>query len=295
MDTTTLGPTDLTISRLGFGAMHLSLAGRPSEDAGLALVHRVLDLGVTFIDTADAYCINEEDKHHNERLLHKALTSYPGDTKEVVIGTKGGNLRPGPGQWVRNGKPKHLRQAIRKSFEILGGQEPIQLWQHHAPDPDVPVRQSLQAVKEAVDEGLVQHVGVSNYSLAEIKEARQVVDLVSVQNKYNPWYRKPEKSGVLEYCERENISLIAYSPLGGADRAKTLNEYEGIAELARQKNISPQRLVLAWLLHKSPAIVPIPGATRKASMKDSVQAVNVELSENEIQQINNVTAAVSQH
>jgi pyridoxine 4-dehydrogenase len=290
VETTTLGNTDLKISRLGFGAMNLSLKGRPSEEQGIALLHRVLELGVTFIDTADAYCINETEKHHNERLIASALDGYEGEMREIVIATKGGCMRPSAGEWTRNGRPDHIREAIRESSEALGGRT-IHLWQHHAPDPEVPIEETLEAAREMREEGLIEHVGVSNYTVDQLERVREIVDVVSVQNRYNPWHRRPE-SGMLSNCEKAGITFIPYSPLGGTGRAKSLDEYEGIADLAAVRGISPQRLVLAWLMSKSPVIVPIPGATRIASVEDSVRAVETELNAGEITEIDRATAAV---
>lgn len=290
MKKTTLDNTDVQISRLGFGAMNLSLQGRPSEQEGIALLHRVLELGYTFVDTADAYCINEGEKHHNERLIASALDGYAGDIREIVIATKGGCMRPEAGVWTRDGSSEHIRETIRESYEALGGR-PIHLWQHHAPDPEVPIEESLEAAREMQNEGLIDHIGVSNYTVDQLERAREIVDVVSVQNRYNPWHRRPE-SGMLSYCEEAGITFIPYSPLGGTSRAKSLSEYGGIADLADTRGVSPQRLVLAWLLAKSPVIVPIPGATRMESMEDSAQALELELNAGEITEIDRATAAV---
>lgn len=283
MDTTELGTTGLHVSVIGLGAMHFSLAGRPPEDESIAVIHRALDLGVTFIDTADAYCVDETEKHHNERLVRRALASYEGDTSNVVVATKGGLMRPG-GAWVTDGHPDHLRKTIRDSVEALGG-APIMLWQHHAPDPKVPVEVSLSVVKSAVDEGLIRFVGVSNYSVELIERARRVVDVVSVQNQYSPWHRAPEKDGVLAYCEREGLTFLPWSPFGGKNRAKKLDEIPVLAALARERGISPQRLVLAWLRAKSPRILPIPGTTKIAHLEDCLAAAGVTLTPEEVRRI----------
>ncbi len=283
MQTRTLGPTDVEVSEIGFGAMHLSLAGRPPEAEALAVLHRVLDLGVTFIDTADSYCRDESDKHHGERLVRKALDAYGGDAARVVVATKGGLMRP-EGRWVRNGDPEHIRRTIRESVEALGG-PPIQLWQHHGPDPEVPVEASLEPVREAVDEGLIEHVGVSNYSVAQIERAREVVEVVSVQNQYSPWHRRPERDGVLDYCEAHDLAFLPWGPLGGRRRAKDLDAFEGLVALAGEKGISPQRLVLAWLMARSPAVLPIPGASRVETAEDSLAAVAVTLTGDEVRRI----------
>lgn len=290
MKATPLGSTGETVSAIGFGAMHLSLEGRPDEDAAIRVVHQALDLGVTLLDTADAYCIDERDKHHNERLLARALTAYEGDTSAVRIATKGGMTRP-DGAWKRDGDPEHLAVAIRASHAALGGEAPIFLWQHHAPDAEVPVKESLQAVQEAVDEGLIRYVGVSNYSVAQLEEARAVVDLVSVQNQYSPWHRRPEEDGVLAYCERESLTFLAYSPLGGKSRAKRLEAYEDIVALAKARDVSPQRLVLAWLMAKSPCVLPIPGASRPETIADSARAAELTLTDEEVRRIDADAAA----
>ncbi len=283
-----LGATGIEVSAIGFGAMHLSLEGRPPEDNGIAIVHRALDLGVSLIDTADAYCRDDDDMHHNERLIRRALESYRGDTKGVLVATKGGCTRPG-GAWHTRGDPKYLGRTIRESHAALGGDGPIRLWQHHATDPRVRLEDSLMAARKAVAEGLIDHVGVSNYSVEQIERARQVVDVVSVQNQYSPWYRQPETDGVLEYCESEGLTFLPWSPLGGSHRAKRLDEYDDLAALAREKGVSPQRLVLAWLRAKSSQVLPIPGATRLDSLKDSVAAAELEISADEVRRIDRAT------
>ncbi len=290
MRTTKLGPTGVEVSAVGFGAMHLSLEGRPLESESLAIVHRALDLGVTLIDTADAYCRDEGDKHHNERLLCQALDSWSGDASGVVVATKGGCIRPA-GAWQTRSDTRYLRRTIRKSHKALGGERPIELWQHHAPDPRVRLEDSLTVVRQAVEEGRIRHVGVSNYSLEQIERARAVVAVVSVQNQYSPWHRQPETDGVLEYCEREGLAFLPWSPLGGSHRAKRLAEYGDLAALSQEKGVSPQRLVLAWLRAKSPCVLPIPGASRVESLEDSLASADLELSAEEVGRIDRATAS----
>jgi pyridoxine 4-dehydrogenase len=282
METRMLGPTTVAVSVLGFGAMHLSLTGRPPQEEAISVIHHVLDRGVTFIDTADSYCRDESDKHHGERLVRAALDAYDGDVSGVVVATKGGLMRP-DGRWTRNGKPDHIRQTIRESVDALGGA--IDLWQHHAPDSDVPVGASLQPVRDAVDEGLIRHVGVSNYSVEQIERAQEVVDIVSVQNQYSPWHRRPEQDGVLAYCEAHDLVFLPWSPLGGRDRATSLDAFAGLQALADAKGMSPQRLILAWLMAKSPAVLPIPGASRIATAEDSIAAAEVTLTDDEVQRV----------
>lgn len=278
-----LGKTGISVSAIGLGGMPMSLDGRPSEEESIRVIHRALDLGVTLIDTADSYCIDESDKHHNERLIAKALSSYS-ETARVIVATKGGLMRP-QGRWEVNGDPKHLEKTIRESYAALGGSSPIPLWQLHAVDDHFPIEDSLKPVRDAVDEGLIRFVGLSNVDVDEVRRARQIVEIVSVQNRYNPWDRSPEKDGVLEYCEKEALTFFPWSPLGGSHRVKRLHEFPKIAALAKEKGITPQRLVLAWLLAKSPCLVPIPGASRLSSLEDSVPAADVPLSPAEVEKM----------
>jgi pyridoxine 4-dehydrogenase len=288
METTQIQKTGISVSAIGLGAMPMSIYDRPPESQSIAVIHRAMELGVTFIDTADSYCKDESDKHHNERLIHKALQSYSGDTSNVIIATKGGLMRPNQ-TWARNGNPQHLRETIRVSFEALGGDKPIDIWQYHSPDPQYTIEESLQAVKEAVDAGLIKFVGVSNFSVEEIKRARDVVDIVSVQNQYSPWQRQPEKDGVLQYCEDEGLTFLPWSPFGGMRRHSNLEDIPAIAQLAQEKGVSVYCIVLAWLRAKSPCILPIPGASKVSSIEDTVNAVNVKLSEAEVQRIDQET------
>ena len=279
-----LGNTNFNISAIGLGGMPISLNSRPTESQAIAVIHRALDLGVTLIDTADSYCKDESEKHHNEELIAKALQEYTGDIRAVTVATKGGLMRP-QGEWTRNGNPHHFRKTIRESFEALGGQKPIDLWQYHAPDPSYTIEAALAPAKEAVEAGMVRFVGVSNFSVEQIKRARDTVEIASVQNQYNPWHREPESDGVLEYCETEKLTFFPWSPLGGSRRATSLQDMPAIAKLATEKNVSVYCIVLAWLMAKSPCIVPIPGATKVSSIEDSVKAIDVKLTDEEIQQI----------
>lgn len=284
METTRLGNTDVNISAIGLGGMPMSIRSRPPEDQSIQVIHRALDLGVTLIDTADSYCQDESDKHHNEKLIAKALKQYQGDVSSVIVATKGGLMRPN-GDWTRNGNPDHLRETIKISFESLGGEKPIDVWQYHSPDPNYTIEESLTPAKEAVENGLIRFVGVSNFSVEQIKRARDVVDIVSVQNQYNPWHRQPEKDGVLEYCENNGLTFLPWSPLGGSSRVSKLEDIPAIAKLAKEKGTSVYAVVLAWLRSKSPCIVPIPGASKTSSVEGSVRSLDVKLSPDEVKQI----------
>ncbi len=290
MKTKQLSNTDVYVSIIGLGGMPMSLSNRPPESESINVIQRALELGVTFIDTADSYCKDETDKHHNERLIHKALQTYNGDTSKVIVATKGGLMRPN-GNWTRNGNPNHLRETIRVSFDALGGNKPIDLWQYHAPDPEYSIEESLTPAKEAVAAGIIRFVGVSNFSVEQIKRARDVVDIVSVQNQYNPWQRQPEFDGVLEYCETENLTFLPWSPFGGSRRHENLEDIPAIAQLAKTKGVSVYNIVLAWLRGKSPCILPIPGASKISSIEDTVRGVDLELSDQEVQIIDRETAS----
>ncbi|MBI4239085.1 MAG: aldo/keto reductase [Deltaproteobacteria bacterium] len=279
MSTATLGKTGISISSLGFGAMWLSIDGRPPSEQATAVLQRAVQRGATFIDTADSYCIDEADKHHNERLIAAALSHSQGAAPRIVA-TKGGLIRP-EGRWEVNGDPRHLTAAIRHSFEALGGERPIALWQWHAPDPRYPIEESLLPVRQAVKEGLIQHVGLSNVSVEQIKEARDMLDIVSVQNRYSLWHRQPERDGVLAYCERVGLTFFAYSPLGGRLGAKALAGHGLAVELAQHYGVTPQRIALAWLHTKSRCIVPIPGTTRVEAADQLFTQLNLRLTPDE--------------
>ena len=282
-----LDGTGVKVSVLGFGAMPLSIQGRPGEAQGIDALHSLIDLGITLIDTADSYCLDENDKHHNERLIAKALATYKGDTSHIRVATKGGLMRPG-GAWVVNGDPRHLQKTILDSYTALGGSSPIFLWQHHAPDPAFPLTESLEAVRKAVDAGLIEHVGVSNYTLDQITEAKLVLPIVSVQNQYNLWRRDVETNGVLDYCTQQELAFFPWGPLGGMNRAGSLSEVKLLAQMAREKAVTPQALVLAWLRHKSPAIIPIPGARTGGHMKELVEAAGLPLTDEEAEAIDHL-------
>lgn len=281
------GKTGIQVSGLGLGAMPMSIQGRPEESQSIAVIHRALDLGITLIDTADAYCVDEKDKHHNERLIAKALSQYAGDKTGVIIATKGGLLRP-QGRWEVNGDPKHIAKTIRESFEALGGDRPIPLWQLHAVDDRFPIDITLKPVREAVDEGLIRFVGLSNVTVDEIRRARDIVGVISVQNEYNPWCRDPEKDGVLDYCEKNNIIFLPWSPLGGSSRVRQLSHFPSLNTLSQKKNASPAQLILAWMMAKASCILPIPGSSRLETLLDSAKAVDVTLEPDEFKMMNSL-------
>jgi pyridoxine 4-dehydrogenase len=259
---------DLTVNRLGFGAMRITGEGiwgwPPDRNNALKVLRHAVELGVNLIDTADAY-----GPEISELLIAEALHPYP---KGLVIATKGGLTRPGPGEWVPNGRPEHLKQAVGMSLKRLR-LERIDLYQLHTVDPKVPMEASLGALKEMQDAGKIRHVGLSNVSPEEIERARKVVPIVSVQNRYNIEDRKSEN--VLVYCEKESLGFMPWFPIGGGRGLKPENALE---RAARDHGVSVVQVALAWLLQRSPVMLPIPGTSSVAHLKENVAAAKLKLS-----------------
>ncbi len=281
MKTRTLGSSGLTVSAIGLGGMYLSIRERPSEDDGVRTIHAALDAGITLIDTADVYCMDHRDIGHNERLIARALREKP--SAHVVVATKGGLERPN-GAWTRNAKPAHLRAACEASLKALG-RDRIDVYQLHAPDPAVPLADSVGELARLQREGKIAHVALSNVEVGEIDEARAIVPIVSVQNRWNPLDRSPERDGVLAHCAKLGIAVLPYSPFGGASGARSLASVGHLALEARKRGMSPHRLVLAWLLAKGDVVIPIPGARRVESVVDSAKAADVALSAEDVRAI----------
>ncbi len=278
------------VSELGYGGMYLSVQGRPAETQALETLKAVLDGGVTLIDTADAYCLNDGDVGHNERLIAKALAAAGRSRDEVLVATKGGHTRLPNGGWDVNGRPDYLRKACDASLKALGV-EVIDLYQYHRPDPKVPYEEAIGAVAELQRAGKVRMVGVSNVSLAQLDTAQRLVEVVSVQNEFHHWHRGDEKNGVLQACTERGIAYLPYSPFGGGSRAKHLGEIAAIAEVARKHNATPYQVVLAWLLAKSPVIVPIPCTTRAERVRDNLGAASLQLSAEDIRAVDEAKPA----
>jgi aryl-alcohol dehydrogenase-like predicted oxidoreductase len=268
----------ITVSAIGLGGMPMSIEGRPDEDRSVRTIHAALDAGVTLIDTADAYHMLAGETGHNERLIAKALASYPGDTSDVLVATKGGHIRPGDGSWQVDGSPAHLRQAVEASLKALGVNV-IGLYQFHRPDPKVPYEESIGGLKDLLDAGKIRLAGISNATVEQIDIARQVLggaNLASVQNQFSPAFRSSEDE--LRYCAELGIAFLPWSPLGGIARADQLGSRHGAFQrVADAHGVSPQQVTLAWMLAKAPVVVPIPGASRPASITDSAQAADLAL------------------
>jgi pyridoxine 4-dehydrogenase len=257
---------DLSVNRLGFGAMRITGEGiwgwPPDRDNALKVVRRAIDLGVDLIDTADAY-----GPETSELLIAQALHPYP---KDLVIATKGGLTRPGPGQWVPNGRPEYLTRCVENSLKRLQ-LERIDLYQLHRIDPKVPMEESLGALKKMQEAGKIRHVGLSEVSPEEIDRARRVLPIVSVQNQYNIGNRKWEKT--LTYCEKEGLGFMPWSPIGGNGGLKD----NALEAAARDYHASVVQLALAWLLHRSLAMLPIPGTSSVAHLEENMAAEKLKL------------------
>ncbi len=260
---------DLTVNRMGFGSMRLTGQGiwgdPPDREQAKAALRRAVELDVTFIDTADCY-----GPEVSEVLIAETLYPYPAD---LVIATKGGLVRPGPGRWEADGRPEHLRQACEGSLKRLKLDQ-IPLYQLHRPDPVVPVADSVGALAELKAEGKIRHIGVSNMSEAQLHEAQQITPIVSIQNRYNATDRSSEE--IVDLCEQERLVFLPWAPIQEADGNRA------VSDAAARHGASPRQIVLAWLLARSPQILPIPGSGSADHVQDNVAAAHIQLSPDEI-------------
>lgn len=282
-----LGPNGPLVGAIGLGGMPMSIKPddkRVSQSDGIQVLMRAAERGVTLWDTADAYCQNNSETGHNERLFAAALQSLPSDLRDtVVVATKGGHVRP-DGKWVTDGRPEHLRAALDASLKALE-LDVIPLYQFHRPDPNVPFADSVGVLREALDAGKIQFAGLSNVSVEQIEIAQQIVPVTSVQNQYSPTHLAPINDGVLEKCRADGIAFLPWSPLGGMGGAKQIGEKGALEKLADEMNVSPQQLVLAWHLAQTDRVLPIPGASRVASVEDSAKAADIELTPKQVEML----------
>jgi len=278
--TVTLGG-QLTVNRLGYGAMRLTgegIWGPPKDRASaMAVLRRAVELGVNFIDTADSY-----GPHVNEELIAEALTPYP---KDLVIATKGGWNRPGPNQWTHDASPAHLREAVEGSLKRLR-LDRVDVYQLHVPDPVVPLDASIETLCNLRSEGKIGLVGLSNVTVEHIERARKIVPIVSVQNRYS--FADREWDNVVDYCERNGIAFIPWFPLGAGTVAGRLLE-----RIAKARKVKPIQVALAWLLKRSPVMLPIPGTSSIAHLEENVQAASLELTEEEYLELSGIAALAS--
>jgi len=269
-----LGNSGKQVMPIGLGAMPLSLGTRPDEATAMEVIRAFIEGGGNFIDTANVYCIDDNDIGHNEKLVHKALLKL-GKLDDVIVATKGGLTRPN-GRWNTNASPAWLRESCEKSLNDLN-MESIFLYQLHAPDPNIPVTESVGELARLREEGKIQHIGLSNVNTREIMAAMTVAPILSVQNRCNVLEKKSFKTGVTDLCEKEGIIFIPHSPVGGHYDHKKLTDSRPLKTIAHKHKLSVYQIVLAWLLHKGSHILPIPGASKVSSITDSLQAINIKL------------------
>jgi len=260
---------DLTVNRLGFGAMRVTGAGiwgPPADrDEAKAVLRRAVELGTNFIDTADSY-----GPHISEELIHEALHPYPDD---LVIATKGGLERTGPGQWPANGRPEHLLEACEGSLRRLDLDQ-IPLYQFHRPDPTVPLEDSIGALVTLKEQGKIRHIGLSNVTEDQLRRAQRLTAIVSIQNRYNVDDRRSES--LVDLCEQEQMVFLPWAPIQNLDRNRT------VQQLAQRYGVSPRQIVLAWLLARSLSILPIPGTGSVSHLEDNVAAAAISLTPAEV-------------
>jgi aryl-alcohol dehydrogenase-like predicted oxidoreductase len=265
--------------KIGFGGMPLSIQGRPDEEQGRRVLRAAVDTGMTFVDTADVYCLDDNDIGHNERLIASALGGRD-DVRigTVRIGTKAGLRRP-RGAWTSDASPAHIREACGQSLRSLGTDR-IWLYQLHAPDPKVSFEKSVETFAELQREGKFEHFGLSNVSVAQIDQARAILPVVSVQNRLNPYFR--ESIEVARACAERDITFLAYSPVGGGRLAKKLPQFDVLIELAQKHDRSVHAIVLAWVRAQAGTVVPIPAGRTVEHAIDSARAADLTLSPEEI-------------
>ena len=275
-----LGPGARAVSAIGYGGMHLSIPGRPPEAQGIEVIRAALAAGVTLLDTADVYCLDQHDIGHNERLFAQALAGWRGDRTAITVATKGGVVRP-DGRWDSDARPEQLRAACERSLRALGV-ERIELYQLHAPDPKVPFADSVGALAELHREGKIRLVGLSNVGVDQIAEAQAIVPITSVQNRLNPFFRESLRDGVVRYCAERGIGFLAYSPTGGGRLNLKLPSHPILRPMAERLGVSTHALVLAWVLAQAPVVIAIPSARRVEHALDSVTAADLTLAPDDL-------------
>lgn len=277
---------DVPVSAIGLGGMPMSIEGRPDRERSIRTIHAALDAGLTFFDTADSYNRDANETGHNESLFADALRTYGADTSHVLVATKGGLIRPGDGSWHRNGDPTYLKEAAKASAKRLGV-EAIGLYQFHRADPRVAYTDSVGALADLLDEGVIRMAGISNAEIAMIDAANEVLGgrLVSVQNQFSP--RFSTTYGELKHTVTLGLAFLPWSPFGGISSASALGaRHAAFQAVADAHGVSPHQVTLAWMLALSEHVIPIPGSSRPETITDSAGALELELSEAELASLN---------
>jgi aryl-alcohol dehydrogenase-like predicted oxidoreductase len=276
---------DVKVSAIGLGEMPLSVENRPEQADAHRVVHAALDAGITLIDTADAYSQGADDFGHGERLVGAALRSYGGDTSGVLVATKGGHTRTADGSWELDGRPEYLKNACRTSLAALGVEQ-IGLYQFHRPDPATPWADSIGALADLLDEGLIRLAGVSNATIAQIDQANEILGgrLAAVQNQFSPAYRSSLDE--LRHCGEAGIAFLPWSPLGGMSSAADLGgHHAAFGEVAEAHGATPQQVALAWHLAQGSHVLPIPGSSRAQTIQSSAAAVDLQLTDDDLRRL----------
>lgn len=274
------------ITAIGLGAMPLSLQGRPDEALSIKIIESFIEDGGNFIDTANVYCIDDTEVGHNERLIHKAISNFE-EQYDIIIATKGGLKRP-KGRWDVDASPEWLRQSCEKSLKDLNI-DSIHIYQLHAPDPNIPLSDSIGELVRLKEEGKIRAIGLSNVNNEELEIALTITPITSVQNKFNIFERMSLRNGVIENCKKKNILFIAHSPVGGHFGHGMLAECKTLTGLAKKYYVSPYQIALAWLLQQGEHILPIPGASKISSIKDSLKALDILLEQEDLDLITSLS------
>ena len=274
-----------TVSSIGLGGMPLSIDGRPDRQQALDTILAAIDSGITLIDTADSYTMEQDGQGHNESLIAEALKLRPTEAKNILVATKGGLIYRSGRDWDRNGRPEYLRQAAIDSAKRLGV-ESIGLYQYHREDYTTAYVDSLGAMRDLLDEGLIQMAGISNAITEQIVLFNKILDgrLVSVQNRFSPIFRssRPE----LDYSVQNGLAFLPWSPLGGIGKGDEVFDSSAFAEVGAELGASPQRVALAWELSLGDTVIPIPGASKPTSITDSALASELTLTPAQLEKLN---------
>jgi aryl-alcohol dehydrogenase-like predicted oxidoreductase len=281
-----LSRTDYQLYAIGLGAMSLSIAGRPAEKDAVEVIRAFVENGGNFIDTANVYCLDDTELGHNERLIHSALALIRKDNEALLIATKGGLRRP-RGEWVVDGHPKWLRASCEQSLQDLH-REIIDLYYLHAPDPKIPFEESLGALVHLKKEGKIRHIGISNIDSQQLELALRQAPIAAVQNRCNPFHKQDFRSGLVSRCRDQGISYVPYSPFGGRRSHARLSAHLLFQSLSQKYSASPYQIALAWLLQKDTHIIPIPGASKIASVQDNMGAVKIQLEAGDMEAIDQI-------
>lgn len=286
LKTTELGATGTAITIHGFGAMPLSIDGRPDAREAKRTLHAALDAGINFIDTADVYCLDDDDIGHSESLIAETLRERE-DRSPIFVATKGGLRRP-RGAWVSEAAPDKLRAACERSLRALRT-ERIFLYQLHAPDPSVAFEKSVEMLARLQDEGKILHAGISNVTVAQLRSALAIVRVESVQNRFSPWFREAIAEGVIAECETRGVTFLAYSPLGGMRLAKQIANVDVLRDVAAERKSTPAAVCLAWTRAHGKQVVPIPGARTIPHAIECAEATELTLDAEEVARIDRAT------